>query len=61
MEEIMGNWRELYSEGLHDCTDKYFSVDEIELDKMGGVCGTNGENRNVYIILMGKHEMALKT
>ena len=30
--------------------------DVIEVDKMGAVCGTNGGEIIVYIILMGKHE-----
>jgi hypothetical protein len=30
--------------------------DAIEVDKMGMICGTNGGEISVYIILMGKHE-----
>ena len=30
--------------------------DVIEVDKMGAVCGTNGGEIIVYIILMGKHQ-----
>jgi hypothetical protein len=29
--------------GLTICTYQVVSVDEIDVDKMGGACGTNGE------------------
>jgi len=32
----MGDWREMI------CTEQIFSGDEIEVDKMGEVCSTNG-------------------
>jgi hypothetical protein len=35
---------------------KWLCGDGIDVDQMGGVCGTNGENRIAYIILIGRLE-----
>jgi hypothetical protein len=33
---------------------KYYQVDEIKEDEMGGACSEHGEMRNAYKILVGK-------
>jgi hypothetical protein len=47
-DEVTGECRKLHNEELHDL---YSSPGE-----MGGACGTNGEKRNAYRLLVGKSE-----
>ena len=35
---------------------KYYSSDQFKKDEMGGVCGTYGERRGTYRVLLGKPE-----
>jgi hypothetical protein len=35
---------------------KYNQNDQVEEDEVGGVCGTNGEKKNAYRLLVGKQE-----
>jgi hypothetical protein len=41
------------SECFTPANNKNYKVEE---DEMGGTCGTNGEKRNVYRLLVGKPE-----
>jgi len=43
--EVTGEWRRLYNDGLHDLylpLTKYYSGDQIEKNEMGGACGMYG-------------------
>jgi len=35
---------------------KYYSSDQFKKDEMGGTCGTYGERRGTYRVLLGKPE-----
>jgi hypothetical protein len=52
---VTGGWRKLYNEELHNLYSSS-SIIRIEEDEVGGTCGTNGRERNVYRLLVGKPE-----
>jgi hypothetical protein len=50
-DEVMGGWRKLHTEELHNLYS-----DQVKEDEMGRTCSTNGAKRNAYRILVGKPE-----
>jgi hypothetical protein len=45
-EEVTGYWRQLHNGELHDLycsSNRYYSRDQIEKDKLGGACSMYGE------------------
>jgi hypothetical protein len=54
--EVIGGWRKLHNEELHNlyCSPSIIRI--IEEDQMGGACSTNGEKRNLCRIMVRKPE-----
>jgi hypothetical protein len=50
---VTRGWRKLHNEELHDL---YSSPRRVEEDEVGGTCGTDGEKRNGYRLVVGKPE-----
>jgi hypothetical protein len=57
-DEVTVEWRKLHNEELHDPDSSPVIVRVIKFEKneMGGVCSSVGEERGVYMILVGKPE-----
>jgi hypothetical protein len=52
-DKITEEWRRLHNEELHDL---YSSPNIVQVNnEMGVACSTNGEERGVYRVLVGKH------
>jgi hypothetical protein len=47
-----GSWRKLHNDELHS----QYSSSNMKEDEVGGTCGTLGEGRGVYKVLVGKPE-----
>jgi hypothetical protein len=58
MEEVVGGWRRLHNEELHNLYASAYiiSLDEVKEDEMGGHVAHMGEMRNAYKILVRKPE-----
>jgi hypothetical protein len=57
--EVTGKWRRLHKEELYDLyssPSNYYSGDQINKNEIGGICGTVGERRDAYSVLVGKPE-----
>jgi hypothetical protein len=52
-DEVIGGWRKLHNEGLHNL---YSSPNEVNEDEMGKECSMHEKKRTAYRILMGKPE-----
>jgi hypothetical protein len=57
-DEVMGGWRRLHIEELHNfySSPKYNYNDQLKDDEMARACSTNGDKQNSYRILVGKLE-----
>jgi hypothetical protein len=55
-EEVMGGWRKLHNEELHDLYSLPRIIRMVEKEAMGKTCTINGEKRDVYRFLVGKPE-----
>jgi hypothetical protein len=54
-DEVMGGWRKLHNEELHDLYSSPSIIRMIKSRSMMGVaCSTNGGKRNAYRLLLGK-------
>jgi hypothetical protein len=52
-DEVTGEWRRLHHEELHNLLlTKYYSHDQIKKKEMGGACGTYGDRRGAYRVLV---------
>jgi hypothetical protein len=52
-----GSWRKLHNDELHDLYSSLNIVRVIQSeDVVGGTCGTHGEGRGVYRVLVGRPE-----
>jgi hypothetical protein len=53
------DWRELHNEelrNLYSSPNVITNIDQVKEDEMNRACGTNGEKKNSYRILVGKPE-----
>jgi len=57
-DEVTEKWKKLHNEELNDlyCSPYIVRVIKSRKNEMGGACGTHGDRRGVYRVLMGKHE-----
>jgi hypothetical protein len=55
---LAGSWRELHNEELHKLYSS-ISINAIIKDAMSRTCSTNGEESNVFRLLVGKPERNL--
>jgi hypothetical protein len=57
--EIIRGLRKLHNEELRNLysSPKYNLNDQVKNDKMGRACGTHGERRNAYRVLVGNPEI----
>ena len=57
-DEVREKWKKLHNEELNDlyCSPYIVRVIKSRKNEMGGACGTHGDRRGVYRVLMGKHE-----
>jgi hypothetical protein len=55
-DKMIGEWKRLHNEGLHDLYSLPSIIRIIETRRMRCRCSTNGEKRNAYRLLVGKPE-----
>jgi hypothetical protein len=57
-DEVIGGWRKLHNEELHNlyCSPSIIRMIKSRRMRWAGACSTNGEMRNAYRILVGKPE-----
>jgi len=57
-DNVPGEWNRLHNEELCGSVllTKYYSGDQFEKNDMGGACGTYGDRRGAYRVLVGKPE-----
>jgi hypothetical protein len=55
-DEVTGGWKRLHNEELRGlyCLLSIIRIYQGNEDEVGGACGTNGGERNVYRLLVGK-------
>jgi hypothetical protein len=55
---VTGGWIKLHDEELNNfySSPSIIRIIKVEEDEVGGTCGTDGEKRNVYRLLVGKPE-----
>jgi hypothetical protein len=58
MHEIIGDWRTLQNEELHNLysSRNIIRMIKVEEDEVGSACSKHGEQRNAYRVLVGKPE-----
>jgi hypothetical protein len=56
MDEVIGSWRKLHNEELHNLYGSPSVIRMMNSRRMGRACSTNGESRNAYRIFVGKPE-----
>jgi hypothetical protein len=54
--DVDGSWRKLHNDELHNLYSPPNIVRMIKEVEMGRICGTYGEGRGVYRVLIGKPE-----
>jgi hypothetical protein len=55
-DEVMGEWRKLHNEELNNLYSYPDIIRQVKVNEVGGACGTHGEERKVYKVLVGKPE-----
>jgi hypothetical protein len=53
-DEVTGAGRNLIRRSFMICTSKYYSVDKIKKNEMGGTCNTFGGGGGAYRIVVGR-------
>jgi hypothetical protein len=56
-DEVTGGWRKLHNEELHNLYSSPSIIRMIKSRRMSRACSTRGDERNAYIILVGKPEV----
>jgi hypothetical protein len=54
--KIREDQKKLHNEKLHNLYFSNITVTKSKKKEMGGACGRQGEKRNVYSVVVGKHE-----